>query len=98
MLFAGEPSGSSDAQIGLATSSDGTNWTISPSSPVITNADSPSWASSSEVPVSLTYDNGTYELFFNGNGTNFGEATQAMASTGPLHRLQYAAVIIRSMP
>ncbi len=73
MLFGGQ--GSGNTQIGLATSSDGAHWSISPSSPVIGN--NPSWASSSEVPVSLTYDNGTYELFFNGNGTNFGEATSS---------------------
>ena len=77
MLFAGQSSGNGTAEIGLATSSDGTNWSISPSSPVITNADSPSWASSSEVPVSLLYSNGTYQLYFNGDGDSFGYATSS---------------------
>ena len=77
MVFAGETSGSSNPEIGLATSSDGVNWIVSPSSPVITNTGSPSWASAGEVPVSLLYSNGTYQLYFNGNGTGFGYATSS---------------------
>ena len=84
LLYAGLPF-ADNYQIGLAMSSDGSTWTRSPSNPVISNAESPSWASFREFPVTLMYENGTYELWFNGDnsdlssspgyGTGFGYAT-----------------------
>jgi hypothetical protein len=69
MLFGGLPFGNNE-QIGLATSSDEINWTQSVSNPVISNAGSPSWASVREVPAALMYENGVYELWFNGDNSN----------------------------
>ena len=84
LLYSGMPF-ANNMQIGLATSSDGITWTKSSSSPVISNAQSPSWASFREIPATLMYEGGTYELWFNGNnrnlatdlgyGTGFGLAT-----------------------
>jgi len=68
MLYAGEPFGN-NIQIGLATSADGLTWTKSLSDPVISNANSPSWAPFREAPVTLMYENGLYEVYFFGNGS-----------------------------
>ncbi|MGO9740455.1 MAG: putative Ig domain-containing protein [Roseiarcus sp.] len=69
LLYAGLPF-ANNMQIGLATSSDGSTWTKSSSNPVISNSGSPSWASFREIPVTLMYENGTYELWFNGDNSN----------------------------
>jgi VCBS repeat-containing protein len=67
MLYGGLSPDSDAFEIGLATSTDGVTWTKSTSNPVITNAGSPAWDSYREVPVTLMYDAGTYELWFNGD-------------------------------
>ena len=69
LLYSGMQFGNA-MQIGLATSSDGITWAKSSSNPVISNAQSPSWASFREVPATLMYENGTYELWFNGDNSN----------------------------
>ena len=69
MLFAGLPFGN-NVQIGLATSIDGINWTTYSGNPVISNADSQSWASFREFPGTLMYTNGAYKTWFNGDNSN----------------------------
>ena len=69
LLYAGLPFGN-NYQIGLATSTDGTNWTRYSSNPVISNAASPSWDSFREQPVALFYSGGTYRLWLNGSNSN----------------------------
>ncbi len=86
MLFAGLPFGNNE-QIGLATSPDGVTWTTNSSNPVISNADSQSWASFREFPVTLMYQNGEYEAWFNGDNSNLstdpGYATGFGFATSP---------------
>jgi hypothetical protein len=88
MLFAGLPFGN-NVQIGLATSTDGVNWTAYSGDPVISNADSQAWASFREFPAALIYANGAYKTWLNGDnsdldtdpgyGTGFGLATSPHA-------------------
>jgi hypothetical protein len=90
MYFAGLPF-ANNMQIGLATSSDGTDWQQIGIGPVISNSQSQAWAQFREIPVSLIYTGGEYMLWFNGDnrnldtesgyGTGFGLAT----STDGLH-------------
>ena len=79
LLYSGMPFWN-NIQIGLATSSDGVTWTKSSANPVISNAQSPSWASFREMPATLMYENGTYELWFNGDNSNL--ATDSGYGTG----------------
>jgi Ca2+-binding RTX toxin-like protein len=86
LLYAGLPFGN-NYQVGLATSTDGENWSKYGTDPVISNAASQSWASFRETPVTLMYDDGIYKLWFNGDNSNltsdpgfasgFGYATSA---------------------
>lgn len=86
MLFGGLPF-ANNIQIGLATSPDGSTWAVDGSNPVITNAESQSWASFREIPAAALYVNGEYMLWFNGDnsnlssdpgfGTGFGLATSS---------------------
>jgi hypothetical protein len=88
MLFAGLPFGN-NVQIGLATSTDGVNWTAYSGDPVISNADSQAWASFREFPAALIYANGAYKTWLKGDnsdldtdpgyGTGFGLATSPHA-------------------
>lgn len=71
MLYGGLPF-ANNIQIGLATSNDGVTWTRYSTTPVISNAQSPAWAAFREVPVTLMYESGKYELWFNGDNTNLG--------------------------
>jgi uncharacterized membrane protein len=57
-------------QVGLATSSDGLNWSKYSDSPVISNGGSQSWASFREFPATMILDNGVYKLWFNGDNRN----------------------------
>jgi hypothetical protein len=69
MLYGGLPF-ANNYQIGLATSTDGVNWTRFSSDPVISNASSQSWASFREIPITVMYENGTYKLWFYGDNRN----------------------------
>ncbi len=69
MLYGGLPF-ADYIQIGLATSSDGVTWSRYSSEPVISNTQSPGWASFREVPITLMYENSTYKLWFNGDNTD----------------------------
>ena len=69
MLYGGLPF-ANNIQIGLATSTDGVTWTKYGSNPVITNGSAPAWASYREVPATLLYNSGTYNLWFQGDNTN----------------------------
>ena len=86
MLYAGLPF-FNNYQIGLATSSDGQNWTKVSSAPVISNANSQSWADFREFPVTLMFEDGLYKLWFNGDNSNLstdpGYATGFGYATSP---------------
>ena len=69
LLYGGLPFGN-NYQIGLATSTDGANWTKFSSDPVISNAGSQPWASFREIPITLLYESGTYKLWFDGDNRN----------------------------
>jgi hypothetical protein len=69
LLYAGLTFGN-NYQVGLATSSDGANWSKHSDNPVISNAGSQSWASFRELPATLMLDNGVYKLWFNGDNSN----------------------------
>jgi hypothetical protein len=69
MLYGGLTFGN-NYQIGLATSSDGLNWSKYSADPVISNGGSQSWASFREFPATLMLDNGVYKLWFNGDNSN----------------------------
>ncbi len=69
LLYAGLTFGN-NYQVGLATSSDGLNWSKFSDSPVISNGGSQSWASFRELPATLMLDNGVYKLWFNGDNSN----------------------------
>jgi pimeloyl-ACP methyl ester carboxylesterase len=69
LLYAGLTFGN-NYQVGLATSSDGANWSKFSDSPVISNGGSQSWASFRELPATLMLDNGVYKLWFNGDNSN----------------------------
>jgi hypothetical protein len=55
-------------QIGLATSTDGVNWTKAPSNPVLRNGPSGSWDESLTSPGGVFVDQGNYFMLFTGNG------------------------------
>jgi CARDB/FG-GAP-like repeat/RTX calcium-binding nonapeptide repeat (4 copies)/Bacterial pre-peptidase C-terminal domain/Lipase (class 3) len=69
LLYAGLTFGN-NYQVGLATSSDGANWSKHSDNPVISNGGSQSWASFRELPATLMLDNGVYKLWFNGDNSN----------------------------
>jgi hypothetical protein len=69
LLYAGLTFGN-NYQVGLATSSDGLNWSKYSDNPVISNGGSQSWASFRELPATLMLDNGVYKLWFNGDNSN----------------------------
>ena len=53
------------------------NWIVSPSKSGHHQYRQPVVGVAGEVPVSLLDSNGTYQLYFNGNGTGFGYATSS---------------------
>jgi methionine-rich copper-binding protein CopC len=67
LLYAGLSGSSDEIHIGLATSTDGVSWTPDASNPVINSANSQSWDSYREVPITLIDDGGVYKLWFNGD-------------------------------
>ena len=81
MLYGGLPF-ANNIQIGLATSSDNLTWTKFSTDPVISNAGSSGWDSFREVPVTLLYENGTYELWFTGSNTNLSTDPGAVGGFG----------------
>ncbi len=67
MYYSGAESGSSFNRIGLATSSDGINWTKYGDNPILTNGPSGAWDQNLVRRPSVLYDGNIYHIWYEGH-------------------------------
>lgn len=83
MLYAGNEPASNNARIGLATSTDGINWTKEASNPVLDPGTG--WMDVSVFsPRTLKLESGIYKLYFSGKETAFGASANGLAISSDL--------------